>query len=248
MADDPRIDADMAAYYGKGAEQRRLEESDRLEFVRTREILARHLPAPPAVVLDVGGAAGVYALPLARDGYEVHLIDPIELHLEQARAAAARQPEAPLASIRLGDARALPAADDSADAVLLLGPLYHLPDATERARALAESRRVLRPGGGLAAAAISRYASTIDGLYRGLYDDPAFEATGGRALRGGRHRTSPRRPGWFTTAYFHLPDELEREVTAAGFELRALLAVEGPGGFLPGIDEWLDDPARREVL
>jgi len=41
------------------------------------------------VVVDVGGAAGVYAFPLAKQGYEVHLIDPVELHLEQARSRAA---------------------------------------------------------------------------------------------------------------------------------------------------------------
>ena len=67
-------------------------------------------------------------------------------------------------------------ADASVDAVLLLGPLYHLTERADRVRALAEGRRVLRPGGVLAAAAISRYASAVDGLFRGHLREPGFEA------------------------------------------------------------------------
>ena len=66
----------MGAYYDRGTEQGRLADWGRLEFLRTRELLARFLPAPPATVLDVGGAAGAYALPLAAEGYDVHLAGP----------------------------------------------------------------------------------------------------------------------------------------------------------------------------
>ena len=142
---------DMGAYYDRGTEEGRLADSGRLEFLRTRELLARFLPAPPVTVLDVGGAAGAYALPLAAEGYEVHLVDPVALHVEQALAASAAQPDAPLASAVVGDARALPFDDESADVVLLLGPLYHLTEAADRTRALREARRALRPGGLLAA-------------------------------------------------------------------------------------------------
>jgi hypothetical protein len=45
-------------------------------------------------------------------------------------AAASRQAGTPLAGISAADARDLPMADDSADAVLLLGPLYHLTSST----------------------------------------------------------------------------------------------------------------------
>ena len=81
----------MAAYYQRGDEEGRLGDWGRLEYLRTRELLSRFLPAPPATVLDVGGAAGAYALPLAGEGYDVHLLDPVALHVEQARAASAGQ-------------------------------------------------------------------------------------------------------------------------------------------------------------
>jgi SAM-dependent methyltransferase len=239
------LDPDIAVHYGQGVEQDRLTTWGRLEAARTREVLARFLPAPPAVVLDVGGAEGAYALPLARQGYQMHLIDPVPRHVAAAEAASGAQPEAPLHSVRLGDARALDVADAAADALLLLGPLYHLIDAADRARALAEAYRVLRPGGVLLAAAISRFASTIDGLHTGAIADPVFEQIVVDDLRDGIHRNPDveNRPEWFTLAYFHRPEELHAECVAAGFADTRLLAVEGPGvGVNPDLAD--TDPAR----
>jgi ubiquinone/menaquinone biosynthesis C-methylase UbiE len=245
------VDPEVIAFYQRGDEPGRLESMGRLEFARTMALLERFLPPAPAVVLDVGGGAGAYALPLARRGYEVHLVDPIALHLEQALAAAQADPAAELASARIGDARALPQADARADAVLLLGPLYHLTEAAQRKRALEEALRVLRPGGVLAAVGICRFASTIDGILRGFLLDPAFEPLVERDVAEGQHRNPDRVPHWFTTAYFHRPDELEHEVAGAGFDVHALLAVEGPAGAhseFGELDAWLDDPAKREIL
>jgi ubiquinone/menaquinone biosynthesis C-methylase UbiE len=248
MRDHDRLDPEIAAHYASVPERERLAGAGNLERVRTRELLGRYLPAPPAVVVDVGGGAGVYALPLAARGYEVHLVDPSALHVEQARRASDEQPETPLASATVGDARRLERPDASVDAALLLGPLYHLTDRADRIAALAEARRVLRPGGVLAAAAISRFASTYDGLLRGFLDEPGFEEIVERDVREGQHRNPGRRAHWFTTAFFHLPDELAAEVADAGLRLDAVRAVEGPGWVLPDVAERLTDPARRERL
>jgi ubiquinone/menaquinone biosynthesis C-methylase UbiE len=110
-----------------------------LERFRTQAILARHLPPPPATIFDVGGGAGVYAFPLAQQGYQVHLIDPVELHLERARSRAEAS-RVTLASITKGDAREMDVPSETADAVLLLGPLYHLVEHSDRLRALREAR------------------------------------------------------------------------------------------------------------
>jgi SAM-dependent methyltransferase len=235
------FDEDISAYYDRGEEAGRLGDWGRLEMLRTQVLLERYLPPAPAEVLDVGGGPGAYAVWLARRGYDVALLDPVELHVAQARAAG-------VSRAQVGDARALPFADGSADAVLLLGPLYHLPDAADRRRALEEARRVLKPGGVVAAAAISRFAGTIDGLQKGFLHDPAFEHNVERELRDGRHTNPTREPRWFTTAYFHLPDDFAAEVRAAGFELTSLAAIESIGQWLPEIDEWLDDPSRRAAL
>jgi ubiquinone/menaquinone biosynthesis C-methylase UbiE len=234
------FDDDITAYYDRGEEQGRLWDWGRLERARTQELLVRYMPPAPAVVLDVGGGPGAYAVWLAELGYEVKLLDPVELHVAQAREAGL--------GAEVGDARALPFEDASADAVLLLGPLYHLHDAEDRRRALGEARRVLRPRGVVAAAAISRFASAIDGLQKGFLRDPEFERIVEGDLRDGRHENSARDPRWFTTAYFHLPDDLAAEVRSAGFELTTLAAIEGIGQWLPDIDDWLDDSARRATL
>lgn len=247
MAHD--LDPAIAAHYQHDPERDRLRTWARLEAIRTRELLSRFLPAPPTVVLDVGGARGAYALPLAQDGYEVHLIDPWEPHVDAATACSLAQPDAPLASVAVGDARELAFADASVDAVLLLGPLYHLPVAEDRGRALTEARRVLRSGGVLFAAAISRFASTFDGVRSGAITDPVFEAIVEGDLRDGVHRNPDPvgRPEWFTLAYFHLPGELREELRAAGLADVEILAVEGPGSFRD-LDESLDDPTSREAL
>ncbi|MEU7741187.1 class I SAM-dependent methyltransferase [Nonomuraea sp. NPDC049158] len=121
----------------------------RLEYLRTQELLRRTLMPPPARILDVGGGTGVHAQWLAADGYEVQLVDPVHTHVEAAAAL-------PGVSAEVGDARHLSAQDQSADVVLLLGPIYHLTGPADRAQALAEAQRVLRLGGLVLAAVISR--------------------------------------------------------------------------------------------
>jgi ubiquinone/menaquinone biosynthesis C-methylase UbiE len=244
------LDAEILAHYEEGVERERLLRggAGRLEYLRTRELLARYLPQPPVTVLDVGGGAGVYALPLAREGYSVYLIDAVPLHVEQAREASALQRDAPLAGAQVGDARRLVWDDKSVDAVLLLGPLYHLTSRDDRLQALQEAYRVVRPGGVIAAAAISRFASTYDGLLRGFLEDPRFKDIVERDVREGQHRNPTGRTEWFTTAYFHLPDELRNEVTEAGFLVEALVGIEGPAWILPDLEPWLEDPPRRSTL
>jgi ubiquinone/menaquinone biosynthesis C-methylase UbiE len=255
MSDTLRSDAspgdadEVAAYYARGLERDRLAVGQgALEFTRTQALLERYLPAAPAVIADVGGGPGRYAVWLAERGYRVHLIDPVPLHVEQARAAAAARPEAALASAEVGDARALRLPDSSADAVLLFGPLYHLPDRADRLQALAEARRVCRPGGVVIAAAISRFASTLDGLRGGYLEDPAFAAVAAGDLRHGRHRNPTGDPAYFTTAYFHRPEDLAAECAAAGLAHEATLAVEGAAWLLPDLDARLAGAQRRAVL
>jgi SAM-dependent methyltransferase len=241
------VDDAIRRYYELGMEQARLAERDgTLELARTQELLRRHLPPPPADVLDVGGGPGVYASWLARLDYRVRLVDPMPLHVEQALAAVRSQPDHPFDAV-VGDARRLREPDASWDAVLLMGPLYHLTDRASRLTALAEAARVARPGGLIAAAAISRFASLLDGLRQGLLTDPEFAALVERDLREGQHRNPmpDRHPGWFTTAFFHHPDELAAEVRDAGLELEAVLAVEGPGWLFQ--DRWAD-PAQRDSI
>ena len=251
MAAEPRpeLDPAIADYYGRTTEESRLQHGAfRLEEARTRELIERHAPPPPATVLDVGGAAGAYALWLASSGYDVHLIDPVPRLVNEA----ARRSEGAtrhLISCRVGDARALDFPDAVADLVLMLGPLYHLTERTDRVRALGEARRVLKTGARLLVAAISRTASALDGLSRELFADPRFGAIVIRDLHDGQHRNSTERLDYFTTAYFHRPDELAGELADADLGAEGIYGIEGPGWLLPDIGERMEDDRRRtEVL
>ncbi len=139
------LDADIHRYYAQGKEHNRLTRGDnRLEHFRTQELLKRYLPKPPAIIYDIGGGAGVYAIWLATQGYQVHLLDAMPLHIEQALEAA-KQSNVILQDAVVGDARQLPYPEASADAILLLGPLYHLTEYSDRVKALQETARVLKP-------------------------------------------------------------------------------------------------------
>ena len=235
-------------YYDRAPEEARLSQGPfQLEEARTRELIQRFAPPPPGTVVDVGGAAGAYGLWLAEAGYAVHLLDPVPRLVAEAqrRSVAAKRP---LVSCRVGDARALDVPAETADVVLLLGPLYHLTDPGDRARSLQEAARVLKPGGGLFAAAISRCASALDGLARDLLQDPRFGLIVTQDLRDGQHRNPTERLDYFTTAYFHRPEELASEVLAAGLALEGVYGLEGPGWILPDVAERMADPPRRATL
>jgi SAM-dependent methyltransferase len=249
MAGFEPLQPEVRAYYARGGETRRLFESHgQIELARTQEIILRHLPPPPGAVLDVGGGPGIYACWLAARGYRVHLIDAMPLHIEEARQASARQPNAPVASLRVGDARKLEDADATVDAVLLLGPLYHLTERDDRIQALRESRRVLRPGGLLFAVGIGRFASFLSMLVDNVPGDPDAHAIVERDLRDGQHR-NPTDKDYFTTAFFHRPEELTSEVIEAGFDLVDLLGLEGPAWLLSDLERrWADGDERERLL
>ncbi|MBN1797689.1 MAG: methyltransferase domain-containing protein [Spirochaetales bacterium] len=236
-------------YYGGFNEKDRLESCfGQIEFVRSQQIIARYLPGAPSVILDVGGAAGRYSCWLAGLGYEVHLIDPVPKHLEQAKQASVLQKGAEIASCSLGDARQLPFRDSFADALLLMGPLYHLGKVHDRIKALKEAYRVLKKGGVLFAVIISRYASAIDGLHSGYYKDPEFREIMQHDLKDGQHRNPTGNELYFTDAYFQHPQELRSEIEQAGFQHEATIGIEGISYMMRDLDVSWNTTEYREFL
>ena len=235
-------------HYERGDEIQRLSSSrGQLEEARIRGLISRYLPATPAVVYDVGGGPGSHACWLARGGYEVHLVDPVPLHVEQASAASQAQPDYPVAELCVGDARHLDRADNSVDVVLMLGPLYHLTERNERIAALRESYRILRRGGIIFAVAISRYASTLRGMIDGIMD-PEYIKIVNRDLRDGQHRNPNEHPEYFTTAFLHRPEELKSEIETVGFDVQGLFGIQGPAWLLQNLEEQWANPNCRERL
>lgn len=215
-----------------------------LELVRTQEVLRRHLPRPPTRVLDIGGGTGVHASWLAQDGYDVHVIDLTPRHVEKIQNGLGSNG----VTAGVGDARQLAVADQSVDVALMFGPMYHLTDHDDRQQALREAVRVIVPGGLIAVAAISRFASLFDGLARGFLFDADFRKIVERDLAEGQHRNPNDRPHWFTTAYFHDPEQLRGELEEADLNVIELVGVEGLAGWLGHLGEKWDSEDGRETI
>ena len=132
--------------------------------------------------------------------------------------------------------------------VLLLGPLYHLTEQSDRNAALRKAHRVLKPGGYAFCAGISRFASILDGLTRGYLDDPVFIEIVKRGLHDGQHRNPTNQPSYFTPSYFHHPEVLKREIEDAGLSHQKTLSIEGPGWLLQHFEGYWSNPDRRERL
>ncbi|WP_250003675.1 class I SAM-dependent methyltransferase [Actinoplanes sp. M2I2] len=217
----------VIGHYSAGDEDSRMaERRNAVEWERTAELLRRWLPAAPATVLDVGGGPGRQARHLLEHGYAVTLFDLVPRHVDQATARGV--------PAHVADARHLPAPDGSADAVLLLGPLYHLPAPGDRRRALGEAVRVLRRGGVVIAAALSRWGRVLVRAAAGELGDPARHAHTLASVRHGRVEDAT--TTWDEVAYLHDSRELATELETAGLHRVEVVGVEGPTG------EW----ARRD--
>jgi len=240
---------EILQYYSSGVETYRLErESSQLEKIRTQEIILRYIGESPVRILDVGGGAGVYSYWLKQLGHEVHLVDPSPVNLENAETKG-KEIGLKLDSAHLGLADKIPQPSESFDVVLFLGPLYHLTEKEERIIALKEASRVLKKGGIIFTAAISRYASLFDGFTRDLVADSLFLPILRQDLINGQHRNDTNNFEYFTTAFFHHPTELKDEMLEAGFKLKEILPVESFGWLVPGFaKKWKDENYRQLLL
>lgn len=232
----------IQAYYERDEERDRLAAGLGLvEFLRTTEIISRTLP-PTGTVADIGGGPGRYTDWLVESGHRVVHRDIVPLHIDHVRAT-----HGDSVDTALGDARRIDLADESVDAVLLLGPLYHLDDEADRVQALCEAKRIVKPGGYIYAAVITRFAARLHGMLieKAHVKYPVIHQMIEDAERTGV--MAPVHEGSFT-AYAHRPDQLSAEVAAAGLTLQTLATIEGIAFAFGDLNERLADPAERNLL
>jgi ubiquinone/menaquinone biosynthesis C-methylase UbiE len=189
-----------------------------LECERVHEMLTQYLPEPPSRVIDIGGGPGTHAAWLQTQGYIVELVDPVQHHVEQARRAGIQAV--------VGDARKLPWGNETFDAALLAGPLYHLTEAADRRLALREAVRVVRPGGVIAVIAINRVANLIGSTLANRL--PQRREVVEEILDNGY---SPRNER-LVNAHYHTTTQLRTELTAVGLQPVTIHGLTGPGGWL----------------
>lgn len=196
-------------------------ERHRTEYAVTMKALSEYLPKAPAQLVDIGGGPGRYAIELTRCGYTVTLVDLSNANLDLAKEKA-REKGVQIEYILHGNALALSELkDETFDAVLLMGPLYHLIDPEDRRKALVEARRVLNPHGLLFASFISRYGVFVDAASKFPEEVFQHKEEWERLWRDGVNRSG------FTDAYFAMPEEIVPLMESLRFETLNLLGLEG---------------------
>ena len=242
-------------FYNNGAEIGRLERGlGIVEFHRTKEILSRYIDRG-MVIYDIGGGIGMYAAWLAKKGNEVHLIELAENAVEYAKANMMQDCRF---VAETGNALQVNRPDESADVVLLMGPLYHLRNREDRLQALREAFRVLKKGGLLVAAGISKFSSmtwalSVYGEKKNenlveFLDDPVFFNMIKSEMTTGDHIRPKEYPKFIAEAYFTTSEEMKSEIAEAGFEVEKAIIVEGCIWFTPHFQEKWEDKASRERL
>ncbi|MCK4259354.1 MAG: class I SAM-dependent methyltransferase [Halanaerobiales bacterium] len=192
-----------------------------IEFAITKKALDEYI-LPNSKILDNGSGPGRYSIYLAQKGYQVSLLDLSSKNVELA-SQKAEEFKVSIEEFIHGNAMDLSRFDDETfDSVLVMGPLYHLTDEEDRKKVIAESLRVLKPGGKIFVSFISRYAPIIDSL--GKFPEEIGESylTFKKYLVDGINKEG----SGFTVAYFAHPNEIEPFMKSFGLETLRIFGVE----------------------
>lgn len=253
------IDKSVLAGYNAGIERNRLRSGIGLiEFERTKELLLENLPKPPAVIYDIGGGYGEYSWWLASHGYEVHLFDLSETNIEMSKDLALEYPNSKLKSAMVCDARSIPRADNSADAILFMGPLYSITEYEERILAIKECYRLLKTNGVLFSAALTPYSVLLHCITvyhkegakkKDALDNPNIMAMIEWELEDGCHINPGKKIlNGLGTSHFHTAKALKSELESGGFTHSVVHGVMGGAWLAPNLDELLENEASKKAL
>ncbi len=220
-------------------------ERHRIEYEITKKVLNEYIE-DNSEVLDIGGGPGRYSIFLAQNGHKVTLVDLSEKLVEQAEENAAKAGVVIQKFIRgnvLDLETILP--NKSFDAVLCMGPLYHLLEEDERKEAINQCLKLLKPGGILIVSFISAYAPIVDCLKTYPHEIKERKNRFLQYLSDGRNK----KEFGFTDAYFISPDNIESLFSRFPMKTVSIMAAEGLGAMcenslmqLPEEDfmEWVD--------
>jgi len=211
-------------HYNRNAQQEweRLE-AHRTELAVTLKVLRDFLPPAPATVADIGGGPGRYAITLAGWGYGVTLVDLSSNNLALARQKALNAGVLLSATVQANALNLSQFETENFDAVLLMGPLYHLLEEDERSMAATEAVRILRSGGMMFTAFISRYAPF---RWSARFDPSWYTKRrqyGQRVLRTGVHDQGT----GFPNSYFAHPSEISPLMEKCGLKTLMVVGCEG---------------------
>ncbi len=226
----PEDVSDILSYYDGNQEAFRYGRQQ-LEFQITARVLAQYLPAS-ARILELGAGAGFYTAMLAERGHRVHAVDFSASLIEANRATIKEANCEDQVTHQVADARDTSALGEGLfDAVLVMGPLYHLVEEEERRRLLVGLRSRLNSGGLVFSAHLTRTGFLGYMLYKypeWVSDPKRFKKLWKFGIEVNHPKNGSFR-GYFTTV-----EEIEELDRAAGFEPVAIYAQDPVIG---GVDE-----------
>lgn len=200
--------------------------SGKLEFLMSMELLKRWLPGKGSI-LDLGGGAGAYSFPLAAEGYKVFLADLSEELIQQAEEQN-REVEHPVICNVVNAIDLSLYNDGQFDAVLVMGPLYHLLEASERKQCIAEVNRVLKPGG-IVFATFLPYLSGSVGVVERFFGHPnqVDADTIREVFQSGKFNNLTN--AGFQEGYYPTSEEIEELFRNHGFSKQQIRSIRGFG-------------------
>jgi len=240
------IDIDrIAKHYRTSAEAPRVPKTGarRLEFDTNLYFLDKHL-SPRATLLELGAGHGDYSLHFARRGHRVLATDLVEDNVE---AISARVEDEGLGTIqvRQADATRLEALSDwDFQAVLCLGPYFHLRTRELRRRCLLECRRVVHDRGIVAVSYLNRAFAVSSLIQRGL----GLTASQYESLQQIDDLRTDYPDPFYNIAHFSTPESVEAEVRSCGFEILDHAGTDGPYETLTESFEQLAEEAYRDFF
>ena len=226
MKNKALISKELENFYNKASEETRLEKGMGIfEFERIKELIEQHISKPNSTIIDIGGGTGKYAEWLAKNGHNVHLVEPVLKHIKLAenRAKKLKKPF----SVAIGEAKKIPFKDNTADLVILHGPLYHLQKREDRIAAIREAKRVLKKDGIILGFVINATASTVVGLMNGMIHANSFFDMCKEELTTGLHDAPKDFPFLLADAYYHKTQGLKKEFLEKNLHFINIFAVEG---------------------
>jgi len=220
------ISRNIELFYNKASEETRLDKGMGVfEFERIKSLIEKYIPTTSSKIIDIGGGTGKYSEWLAQKGHQVHLVEPVSKHIEIARNRANKLKNK--FSVHLGEARKLEFPNNSADLIILHGPLYHLQKKEDRYLAICEAKRVLKNNGIILGFAINYTASTLVGLLNGLIHKKTFFEMCKEELTTGIHNPPYDFPWLLAEAFYHTPEQLKNEFINQELTYLNTYAVEG---------------------
>ncbi len=220
-----------------------------IEQYTTLQFIKKILPKK-GLIADIGCGTGAYAIPLAKKGYKLSILDLSQKIIEKAHKNIKKAGvEKNIISAHKGSVTNLSIyRDDTFDAVLCMGPMYHLTRRKDQAKAVEELGRIAKKNAPIIISCINYYGIIPMLLRHKEYWYEFTDKNHQQMFRRGVHKKEwhPKTHKSFPDAKFWKPEELEEFMKSKGFTTITIFACEGlAGNFRREVNQLAEESAEE---